>query len=291
MKLANIALVTVVALGIALVGCKKQEDDGDERTGGDAPLGTAEAQLYEDDAEASETDEDLDVGIDEPLSGATQADPGSPADGATDDEVLEKVRTNAGVFFKPAGCIASTREGNKLKHVFNRCTGPWGMAEFNGTITSTYVREAGKLTVTHEATGFTANGASISGSRVVVYTREGSLVTKTRTGSWSGTTAKGKPISHEASFVTTWDGASRCITRDGSATTTIGGRSFERTVDGFKRCGIGRGGCPESGTITLSRTKDGESLSLSIEFLGGTQYRVTRPSGVQVTRNLLCRPS
>ncbi|MBX3220359.1 MAG: hypothetical protein KF795_07545 [Labilithrix sp.] len=286
MKLANLALVSVTLLGILAVGCKR-DDDADD----DSALGSSEAQLVEDDSEATEVDDDLEAGLDEPLSGASEADPGAPADGASDDEVLEKVRTNPGRFFKPAGCITSTREGNTITHVFAGCTGPYGMARFDGTVVSTYTREPGKLTVTHQADGFSANGATISGSRVVVYTRDGSLITKSRTGSWTGTTAKGKPISHEASFVTTYDASAKCITRDGSAQTSLGGRSFERTIDGYKRCGIGRGGCPESGTIVLSRTKDGESLSITIAFPGGAKFRVTRPNGKEVTRLLLCRPN
>jgi hypothetical protein len=285
MKLANLALVSVTLVGLLAVGCKK-DDEGDE----DA-LASSELQLVEDDSEASDTDDDLEAGLDEPLSGGSETDPGTPADGASDEELLEKVRANAGRFFKPAGCIASIREGNKIKHAFSKCTGPWGLTEFNGTITSTYVREDGKLTVTHEADGFSANGAQISGSRVVVYTRSGAVVTKTRTGSWTGTTAKGKPISHQANFVTTYDASTKCITRDGSAQTTIGGRSYERTVDDFKRCGIGRAGCPESGTIVLSRTKNENSLSVTIAFEGGAKYSVTRPSGRKVNRLLLCRAS
>lgn len=285
MKLLNLALVSVTLLGLLAVGCQKDDADDEDN------LGSAESELVEDDSEATDTDDDLEAGLDEPLSGANETDPGTPADGADDNEVLEKVRANAGRFFKPAGCIASTREGNKIKHVFSKCTGPWGLTEFNGTINSTYVREAGKLTVTHEADGFTANGAQISGSRVVVYTREGAVITKSRTGNWTGTTAKGRPISHQANFITTYDASTRCLTRDGSAQTTIGGRSYERTVDGFKRCGIGRGGCPESGTITLSRTKNEKTLSVSLTFEGGARVKVTRPSGREVTRPLLCRPN
>jgi hypothetical protein len=284
MKLANVALVSVTLLGILAVGCKNDDDE----SGADS-LGTSELQLVEDDSDASELDDELEVGVDEPLSGADEANPGSPADGASDDEVLEKVRTNSGKFFKPAGCITSTRTGNQIAHVFSGCTGPYGLVEFNGTITSTYVREAGKLTVTHQADGFAANGATITGTRVVVYARQGTLITKTRTGNWSGTTKNGKPIRHEASFVTTYDAASKCITRDGSAESTVGGRSFERSIANYERCGIGRAGCPESGTIVLSRTKNSEAVSVTITFPGGPKFRVTRPNGKEVVRPLLCR--
>lgn len=286
---ANTKLLSMISvLGLVTVGCSVKSTDDPEPLGS---LGSSESQLVADDSEATETDEDLDVGLDEPLSGATPADPGSPADGATDADVMAKVKSNPGLFFQPAGCITTTIENNVATHVFKGCTGPYGMAKFDGTVTSTYVREAGKLTVTHEASGFSINGATISGKRVVVYSRAGTTITKNRTGAWSGTTAKGNPISHDASFVTTYDAATKCIRRDGSATTSIGGRSFERSIEDYERCGIGRLGCPESGKVVLSRTKDGESLSLTIEFLGGRDYRVTRPNGTQVQRQLVCRAS
>jgi hypothetical protein len=282
MKLVNLALVSVTLFGLVTVGCKK-DDEEDNGT-----VDSSEQALISDDQEAAETDDNLEAGVDEPLSGATVADPGNPADGASDDEVAEKLRANPGLFFKPAGCLVSTRDGNKITHVFTGCTGPYGMKEFNGTITTTWQREPGKLTITNEADGFKINGATISGSRVVVYTRENAVITKTRTGNWSGTTAKGRAISHTANFVTAYDASTKCLTRDGNAQTEIGGRASARTIDGYKRCGIGLGGCPESGTLELSRTKKGDTTSVKIEFLGGPKYRVTGPKGGQITLPLVC---
>lgn len=286
MKLANLALLSTVAFfGVVAVGCSaKAKDD----TTSDGTLGTSESQLVADDSEADDTDQDAESGVDEPLSGASVADPGTPADGATDDEVVAKVKANIGAFFKPAGCIVSSFVGNKATHVFKGCSGPYGLAAFDGTVTSTYSVADGKLTITHTFDGFKANGAQISGTRVITYAKENGKIVRTRTGNWSGTTAKGRAITHQASFVATWDPATRCIERDGSAQTTIGAKSFERTLSDFKRCGIGRLGCPDSGKLVLTRTKDAESLSLTIEFLGGTSYRVTRPNGTSVERHLVC---
>lgn len=296
MTLTRIALVSAAVLALAVVGCKNDsEDDKNGGTGsGDngATLGTNEEQLVEDDSEASGTDDDLEVSVDEPLSGGTPLDPGNPADGASDDEVLEKIRVNAGRFFK-LGCLVSTRTGNKIAHVFNDCTGPYGLAHFDGTINATYVRTAGSLTVTLDTTGFTANGASISGSRVIVYTRNGSVITKTRTGNWSGSSEKGKTLTHTANFVTTYDDSTKCLTRDGTADSTIGGRSFHRDIENYKRCGIGKLGCPEAGgSITLTRTnKADDTATVSLDFLGGTKYEITRPSGKTVDRVLICNPN
>lgn len=283
MNPANLALVAVVALGVSTVGCAVKAKDDPE------PLGSSADELVADNEEASNADDDAEVGIDEPLSGASPGDPGTPAQGASDADLMEKVRTNPGLFFKPAGCITTTISGNTATHVFNDCTGPYGLVHFTGTVTSTYVRADGLLMITHQATGFKINGATISGSRVVAYSVSGTKITKHRTGDWSGTTAKGKPITHKADFTTTYDAAAKCITRDGSASTSIGAREFSITIAGYKRCGIGSLGCPESGEVVLERTKRGESLQVTVEFIGNGQVRITGPNGGQVTRRMICR--
>ena len=70
--------------------------------------------------------------VEEPLSGADPSDPGTPADGADDDELLGKIKTNPGKWFKPAGCITTTLAANVATHLFNGCSGPYGLANFNG---------------------------------------------------------------------------------------------------------------------------------------------------------------
>lgn len=289
MKLANLALVsTVTVLGLVAVGCVAKTDDGNAN---DGPLGTDEAQLVEDNAEAQDQDDDLESGLEEPLSGAEPTDPGAPPEAADDATLEANVKANVGKWFKPAGCIATTFAGNIATHVFKGCSGPYGFANFDGTVTTTYVRGNGSLTITFEATGFKANGAAVSGKRVVVYTKNGTVVTKHRTGEWTGTTKKGKAFAHTADFTVTWDRTAKCITRDGSAQTTIAAREFSHSITGYKRCGIGALGCPESGTIVLERTKaSGASASITIQFLGGREYTVTGPRGNKVTRQLACVP-
>ena len=290
MKLVNIAFASITFLGLtAVVGCNS--DDADTGSGA-GDLATNESQLVTDDSDAANIDDDLESAIDEPLSGAATTTPGAPAEGKTAAEIIAIVKASAAKFFLPAGCLASTESGDTVTHVFRECTGPYGLKTFTGTITSTYaIAGDGKITIKHTANGFTANGASISGERVVTYTKAGSVWTKTRNGTWTGTTPGGKDVSHDASFVTTYDTSSKCLTRDGSAQSTVGGRSFSRTVDGYERCGIGRFGCPERGELTLSATKNAETLTVKISFEGGTKYSVTRPNGRVVERRLVCSAS
>lgn len=284
MKVSNVTLVSMMALlGVAAAGCVAKNDGNDEGL-----LGTNESQLVEDDSEAADQDESLESGVEEPLSGADPADPGAPAEGADDADLLAKVKGNPGKWFKPAGCITTTLAANVATHVFAGCTGPYGLVSFNGTVTSTYVRAGGTLTITHEATGFKANGAAVSGKRVVVYSKNGTVVTKHRTGEWTGTTKNGKPFTHDADFTSTWDSATKCVTRDGSAQTTVASREHSRSITGYKRCGIGSLGCPESGTIVLERTKGGNTASVTLKFLGGRDYSVTGPKGGTVDRKLIC---
>lgn len=286
MKLANLALVScMVVVGVVGVGCSSTSEGSGEGN----PLGTSESLLVADNEEASDADETAEEGIEAPLSGADPSDPGAPADGTDDADLANKLKTNPGKWFKPAGCIVSSINANVATHVFTNCTGPYGFVDFTGTVTTTFVRGGGSLTITYEANGFKANGASISGKRVVVFTRNGSVITKRRTGTWTGTTKKGKELSHTADFTVTYDMATKCITRDGTAQTTVAARELTRTVTGFKRCGIGSGGCPESGKLELTRTKGENTASVSIEFLGGRDYTVTGPKGRSTTLQLVCR--
>ena len=147
MNLSKIALVSSVALlGIVAVGCAAKQADAE-------PLGTSESLLVDDSTEADETDDTMESGVEEPLSGADPTDPGTPADGADLATLLGKIKTNAGKWFQPAGCVTTELTGNVAKHLFKGCKGPYGMVNFDGTITTTYTLEGGTLTVTHEASG------------------------------------------------------------------------------------------------------------------------------------------
>jgi len=280
-------LSTMVVLGgLVAAGCAAKTNGASS----DGALGTDEAQLVDDNSEAQDQDDSMESGVEEPLSGSDPADPGSPAQGADGAAVAGNVKTNLGKWFKPAGCITTTLAGNVATHVFKGCTGPYGFVNFDGTVTTTYELANGALTITFEATGFKANGAEISGKRVVVYTKTGGVVTKHRTGNWTGTTKNGKAFSHTADFTATWDPAAKCVTRDGSAQTMIAARELSLTIAGYKRCGIGSLGCPQSGEIVLERTKGGTSASVTIDFLGGREFTVTGPKGNKVTRQLVCVP-
>lgn len=297
MKLFRYCILPAAIL-VSLSACTvKSADQADpSSSGASADLDQNQNLLVADNDEASEAEEGLEQGIEDGLSGAIASDPGTPADGDA-DSVDAKIKTNPGLFFRPAGCITSTREDiGKWTHELKDCTGPGGRVTYNGTVHSTYTLEGGKLTALHEATDFEAAGKNVtvvvSGSRTVDYTLAGGIVTKHRVGTWEGTITKNSdpsktgPFTHNADFTSTWDREARCITHDGSATDSVAGREFGRSITGYKRCGIGRWGCPESGTIELNR-KDGD-LKLTIDFLGGRDVKITLPNGKSGNIKLFC---
>lgn len=52
----------------------------------------------------------------------------------------------------------------------------------------------------------------------------------------------------------------------------IAARELSLSVAGYKRCGIGSLGCPQSGEIVLERTKAATSASVTLDFLGGRDF-------------------
>jgi hypothetical protein len=265
-------------LAVSVAGCSGKSNPTSEG------LDSESAALVDDSMEVDDSETTVESGLEESLSGAT-------AEGAELDLTLDATtaaeagRTNPGIFFKPAGCIVSTRAGNVITHTFTNCTGPNGYVGFNGVVTSTWSKITNGFEVVHATTGFKINGATINHTVTIDYTRVAGVYTRTRKGSTTGTTASGKPITHSADYVVTYDPAGSCITRNGASSTTIGDRAFSRSIKGWVRCGVGALGCPKSGTFTLTR---GTRLNLVLEFPGGAVVDITI-NGKKYRRPLLCK--
>jgi hypothetical protein len=249
-------------------------------------LTAAQQSLVDDSTNEGDASENVSSGLEDTLSGGTLADP--YAIDPTEADPLARVRTNPGLFFKPAGCITTTITGMTATHVFSGCTGPWGLTTFDGTVTSTWSIGNGALTVHHQATNFKIDGATVNHDATVTYTRSGTTFSRTRMGTTSGTTAAGKAFQRSFDHSVTWDPSSRCITRDGTVDASFDGRAYTATISNYERCGVGSLGCPKSGTISLERSTPAPAVSLTIDFLGGTNVEVKLPGGKTVDRTLVC---
>lgn len=295
-RIAIISSVLVTAL-VAFPGCKKLDtSDGDS-------LGTSEDLLVTD-SEGDDEQEQSEESAEESTTGASnevEADQG-PDPAASDlDAQMVKVRDNPGKFFTPAGCITTTIEKTATSriatHVFNACVGPEGKRKYTGTVVATWTAPAaGKLQVVREAKGFKIeridDGVVLTVDRnvTVSFTKSGTVYSKVRSVQMTGTTSNGKNISRTANWNMTYDASTRCVTRDGSSVATHEGRELTRTVTGYKRCGIGQLGCPQSGVLTINRKKGvgdaATDLTLRVEFTGGRGYTVTGTNGKKANRNM-----
>lgn len=288
---ARLASFSFAALLLTVTGCASTSSD---TTGGATDISTSESALSTDNDSAQEAEDGAEE-AEQGLSGASPSDPGTPASASSVDDLDAKIKTNPGLFFKPAGCIVSTRLSPGVwNHVFTNCTGPAGKRTYNGTIQSKWTVGAGQLEVVHTATNFVIAGpnvtATVSGARTVTYTMAPPTITKKRVGTWTGTleknaTKQSEAWTHNANFTTTWDAATKCYTRDGEVDNTVGSDSFGRSVSGYKVCGSSIFVCPESGQIVLDR-KDG-TVKITITFLGGGNYDIEGAKGKKVERKLL----
>lgn len=271
------ATVLFAVLGLA-TGCASSTTDDDSE------LSSSESALLADDDEAADAEEDIEVGLDQPLSGA---DPSTPSAPPTLADFVVNIRKNPARFFTPTGCLTSTvDEANKTAtHVFNDCTGPHGLKTYNGTVTTTWKVVSGALVIRTSSDEFHINGKTISGYRELTFSRSGNVITRHRVGDWSGTTGKGAALKHEADFTVTYDASTKCLTRNGNATTTRGSKQHTRTVVGYEVCGVEFRGCPKAGNVTI---KNGEN-ELDVQYEGGTNATISRPKKAKkLLKKLVC---
>ena len=246
-------------------------------------VGPTNSLLHADYQEASQVEEFAELVVELGLSGNTQSEPNATPTGS-----MTTLAANVAGFFSPAGCVTTTIVDNVATHVFADCRAE-GLT-VRGTVTSTYVTTGDSITISHEPRDFSIHGCKVVGVLTVVYEPNATsgLLKRKRTADWSGTTQHtGRAMQSTSTYTETWDEGTRMTTREGSATVTVAGLPYTLTVEGYRRPGP-QDVCAVAGTITLERTKDGETLTLVIEHVGEKDYVVTAPDGSTSTRDQLC---
>ena len=310
------ALSTFGVFFLAANGCAVNSTGGESLTTDDDQLQTDQAEVDDADEVAATVIDDTTDGTNGTKSGLSIASGelsllDGTADVSVDSEVdpsadpmqqADKARRNAGLFFKPAGCLTSTVSGNVVTHVFNNCTGARELAQISGTVVATWTRSATSIQVVRETQGdFKVGDATIQRKVTVTFSKEGTVYTKTRIVALSGSSEKGRTFSRDANWTLAYDGTSKCWTRDGSSSSDITGaaggkRSFTTEVNDVKVCGLLK--CPEAGgSISLAATKSKEdktkTRSMLIEFLGDRKQRTTftnaKGETKTVERGMFCR--
>ena len=190
--------------------------------------------------------------------------------------------------FLPDTCRTSTRAANVVTFTFNNCRYA-GYTQITGSLEAKYSSMAGALFIEVKSIApFTLQTFNKRLEPVnVTLTLTSNVTVRFVTGgkqfNWDTNytaTAGSATLTHTASYVSTrtTTEATTCVTLEGGAETTFpGGRGVQGDVVGYRRCGDSRA-CPDAGgKVTFTSATD-STKTITIEFLGGRNVRVTVPN-------------
>lgn len=194
----------------------------------------------------------------------------------------------------PASCATRAKDAAdpKVVHVtLDNCSGPFGIAKWTGEFTVTFSANAdGSLHAETTSSNMTLNGNAVTftGSRDI--TVSGSSRTATGSRTWTRVNAKGETVTHEATGTVVLDTSTGCRTANGTATTKVALRELDSTVTDFVVCREpdDQDACPSSGKLTTTAKRTGKTVT--IEFDGSNQAKVTGPNGGSIDVTLICTP-
>lgn len=259
-------------------GCSSPQDS----TGvGNPGLTTQEQALYDDGDEGRKAGDIASALAFVPHAAITQPSQITTPDGAaTVGEFGQRA-------FTPDTCRTTTRAGNIVTFSFNDCTYLAGYTGVTGQLRATYTATPGILTILVETVApFTIETYNKSLQPITITLQLKSEVTVQfvsggKKYDWTTNyevTSGEAALTHTATYTSTRTTSDACTTLDGAATTTFpGGRGIEGTVVGYRRCGAQRA-CPDAGgKVTFTSATD-RGKTITIEFLGGRNVRVTVPN-------------
>lgn len=163
----------------------------------------------------------------------------------TDTEAAQHAAANMAQALTPAGCMRAQVNGNVIFYTLDACSGPYGLRQLSGGLTTAFGIVDGRLLVCIAATGLRVGTASVDMS---TWSPVGSASTMTDQSTGSGTGPRGTSYARNGRYTASWDGS--CLELRGAWSTTAVDRSWDTTVTRYRYCA---GQCPEAGSaVTLS---------------------------------------
>jgi hypothetical protein len=191
----------------------------------------------------------------------------------------------------PAGCATRAKDPtNPLVVVvtLNGCTGPFGLVKLSGELISTFSKNAGGgLHIEVASKDLTANGRPVTESGSGDVTVSGTTRTVAWKGAWTRENLKGETVSHTTDVTLTIDASTECRTANGTAQTNVGTREIDSAMKSYEICKLpsGADGCP---TGEITHTRVAKDATLTIDFDGTDQAKVTGPRGNSIEVPLVC---
>ncbi len=269
-KLTRSSVALVACLGVVAVGCASKSSsssstDQDNSDGSDSSASEAQASR-----------------MDEKIFGSVSSQDPNAAAGSV-----------AAAQWWPAGCATREKDATNpaVVHIhLNDCTGPFGLLHHTGDITVTFSKNpSGGLHAEATSSNMTVNGKAVQYSSSADITVANGQITVAFHGAWDRENAKGETVSHTRSGTTVIDIAKKCRTTNGTAQTLVAAREVDTTIKNYEICrkADGTDGCP-TGEVDVTGKASGKSLTF--DFDGSAQCKVTGPAGNSVEVPLVCIP-
>jgi hypothetical protein len=273
------ALVISLLLGSAAIGCGMQQ--GSDGLDGDTDQAT---QLLSTDGEEAVTsnEESTESLTDAAFEATGVADPAAAADAlenAPEEPIEGRCRSRA----------KDPNDPNTVIITLNNCLRRFGKVSVSGKEIVHFTKNSdGSLHAEFESEGLTFNGKPATHTASADITVEGTVRHIVWQGSWERTNLKGEAVKHQSDLTIDVDTATRCRTRNGEASTTVGDRQIATQIQDLKICrdGSGERSCP-TGTVIHTNTARGKEIT--VQFDGSSQAEVTTSLGRSFERPLLCQ--
>ncbi|MFH0900937.1 MAG: hypothetical protein V2A73_09940, partial [Pseudomonadota bacterium] len=154
---------SIMALSVALGGCGARDDDN----------ATAE-QAYDSTAAVyGEAALFMAASYHLPTGASKRASASASASDPVSEFCATTAASVAAELYSPEGCVTATADGTVVTYVFENCTGPYGIAELNGTLAITFKVEGGVIKMSAVATDLAVNNATIDIEATASYRNPG----------------------------------------------------------------------------------------------------------------------
>jgi hypothetical protein len=176
----------------------------------------------------------------------------------TDVEAAQHAAANMERALTPAGCMRVQVNSNVIFYTLDGCSGPYGLRQLSGGLTTAFGIIDGRLLVCIAATGLRVGSASVDMS---TWAPVGSAGTTTDQSTGSGTGLRGTSYERNGRYTASWDGS--CLELSGAWSTTASDRSWDTTVTRYRYCA---GQCPDAGSaVTLSGGQLSDAVTITYD--------------------------
>ena len=205
---------------------------------------------------------------------------------ADPDLAAAKAAATAGLVFRPADCVTTTRENNTVRYLLSGCIGPFKTAKVEGTLDVVYSVGAKGLHALASARDLRASRTVLDIDSEGLFSLDGDGETRRLVVNASGVGLgpRGHRIERSGAYTVTWNAMEKCATFDGDFETLVDARSFRTAVNGFARCA---GECPAAGGAIVHEN-DTRDVRIQITFDGSAQATWVSSRGQGGTIPLFC---